>query len=99
MSPPPQLVPGHDDLRVAPELAVLSVLDATLCVARAALLVENPEIGHLAEVFAGDPPPLCSALASLVLARVDELHDLLGWYRVAIANLHRQRLYDDDVPF
>lgn len=94
----PRALPGYDELRAAPELAALAVLAAALVVARTALLVENPEVGEIGAATHRRAPPLCSVLATLLVARADELCDLLSWYRAAVDDLRRQR-DDDDIPF
>jgi hypothetical protein len=90
-------LPSYDDLRVAPELATLTVLDAALAVARTSLLAENPDIGDLGHNSHAAPPPLCTMIASLLVARLEELDDLLAWYRVAVDDLRRRR--GDDAIF
>ena len=89
-----------DALRAAPERATLAVLDAALDAARNALLAENPELAAVAETFQGRAPPLYTALAILLVARADELRDLLDWYLVALDELHAARgRPHDDLPF
>lgn len=95
---PPRALPYPDDIRAAPELSAVAVLDTALAVARTALLVHNPEIADLGENFQARAPPLCSALAALLVARADELSELIGWYVLVVDDLRRGG-HHDDMPF
>ena len=90
-------LPTHAQLRAAPELAALAILDAALVTAQEALLAYHPA----REDFDGDlhvpSPPPEHLLVAILVARVDELHHLLGRYHAAVrASLLAAH---DDFPF
>lgn len=89
-------LPRPDDLHAAPERAALALLDAALAVARAALLAENPEVASLGDPERGRAPPLTCVLAARLVARGDDLHELLARYLGALDELDRD---DEPLPF
>jgi hypothetical protein len=67
-------------LRLAPEALTLEVLAAAIGAAQNALRAVHPDIDEISTHEAGFPPP-STLLAAQLVARLDELHDLLGWYQ------------------
>ena len=92
---PPHYLPTADQLGDAPELAAVAVLDAALRVTRMALLVNNPDLGDPDVALDPQPPALISALALLLVDRVDELHRMITWYRIALDPPRPNRLHDE----
>lgn len=88
-------VPTPRDLWAAPELAVLAILDAALAAAAEVLFAYHPGLHDLAGTYQGRAPPLCGALAAILVSRFEELRDLLAWYRLAVQSPPS----DDDFPF
>lgn len=93
LPPRPRLLPPS--LRLAPELAVLAVLDDALRTALVALVAAHPTLDELSPHKA--PPTLRSGrrLVRALLA----LRDLLDDYRTAADNLAVDMMPDDDIPF
>jgi hypothetical protein len=90
-------LPTPAQLRAAPQLAALAILDAALVTAEEALLAHHPDLGDLDGVLHGGRAPPDGALVPILVAHFDELHHLLGRYHVAIrAALLAQ---DDGFPF
>lgn len=73
--------PSRADLVLAPEALTLEVLDAALAAAENALAVVHPDLDTLGDVYGRGPPPPSVLLAALLVPRLGELRDLLGWYR------------------
>ena len=69
------------DLALAPEALTLHILDVTLAAAQDALSVVHPDRDALSDVYGSSLPPTSVLLAALLLDRLDELRDLLAWYR------------------
>jgi hypothetical protein len=69
------------DLVLAPEALTLEILDAALAAAENALWVVHPDLDTLGDAYGRTPPPPSVLLAALLLPRLAELRDLLGWYR------------------
>jgi len=90
-------IPTSQDLRAAPELAALALLDAALVTAEEALLAFHPAVDDLVGTFQGQTPPLRCAIAAILVARFEELHELVGWYR--LSNTPPRYPADDDFPF
>jgi hypothetical protein len=95
-------IPTIAQLRSAPQLAALAILDAALVTAEEALLAHHPVLDNLDEavydaVRCRDPPSLDGALVPVLVARFDELHHLLGRYHLAVRNA--QIAQNDDFPF
>jgi hypothetical protein len=85
-------LPQCDDLRAAPELAVLAVLESNINVAVLALGAAYPEIQGLADLDESDD--LRAALAIMDMARA--LGAAVNRYRLAIV-VARER--DEPLPF
>lgn len=82
-------LPTLAQLRAAPALAALTILDAALVTAEEALLAHHPVLDHLDDALydgalCGDSPALDGALVPILIARFDELHHLLGRYHLAV---------------
>jgi hypothetical protein len=69
------------DLTLAPEALTLDVLDVALAAAQNALAVVHPDCDALSEVYGAGLPPPSVLLAALLLDRLGEVRELLGWYR------------------
>jgi hypothetical protein len=78
-------------------LAPLAVLDAALATAEETLLAYHTPLEELMSTFEGCPPPSC-VLAALLIARLGELHELLGHYRL-VCQPHPDYPDDDGFPF
>jgi|HubBroStandDraft_4_1064222.scaffolds.fasta_scaffold129351_2 hypothetical protein len=90
-------LPTPAQLRAAPQLAALAILDAALLTAEEVLLAHCPNLGDLDGVLHGDRAPTDGDLVPILIAHFDELHHLLGRYHVAVRNdLLTQ---NDDFPF
>jgi len=90
------MTPSVDDLRVAPELAVLHALDAALVAALRALHAEHPTLGHDFMPDGYSLPVLRAA--TLVHSDARALRRALRRYRAAVAALHtRDDQGDDDI--
>jgi hypothetical protein len=81
--------PTLAQLRAAPQLAALTILDAALVTAEEALLAHHPVLDSLDDAIYdgalhGDYPPLDGALVPILIARFDELRHLLGRYHLAV---------------
>ena len=90
-------IPTPAQLRAAPELAALAILDAALITAEEALLAHHPDIGDLDGILHGERAPPDDSLVPILVAYFDELHYLLGRYHLAV----RAALLapNDDFPF
>lgn len=90
-------IPTPAQLRAAPQLAALTILDAALVTAEEVLLAHHPVLDDLDGPLYGDSPPLDGALVPILIARFDELHHLLRRYHLAV----RTSLLapSDDFPF
>jgi hypothetical protein len=77
-------IPTPAQLRVAPQLAALAILDAALITAEEALLAHHPVLDELDVILHGDPPPPDGCLVPILIAHFDELHHLLGRYQAAV---------------
>jgi hypothetical protein len=91
-------LPLYTPTCVAPERAVLSVLGATLRVARDALYDEHPALDH-APVLDEAHAPLVVAVAKLVADRCAELAALVDLYDAAVDHTLRQDSDGDGIPF
>lgn len=90
-------LPTPAQLRAAPQLAALAILDAALVTAEEVLLAHYPELGSLDGVLNGERAPPDGDLVPILVAHFDELHHLLGRYHLAV----RAALLapSDDFPF
>ena len=88
-------LPTLAQLRAAPELAALVILDAALVTAEETLLAHHPGADVDGDL-PGDAPP-DGALAAVLVARFDELHHLLGRYHLAVKSTRLAA--NDDFPF
>ncbi len=90
-------LPTPAQLRAAPQLAALAILDAALVTAEEALLAHHPDLGDLDSAPHGKRAPPDGSLVPTLVAHFDELHYLLGRYHVAV----RAALLapNDDFPF
>ncbi len=86
--------PSARQLGVAPELAVLAVLEATIQSAIPALCAAQPELCAAAPDVGGSSPPVCAAERAIMLAL--ELREALHSYRRALEEAPR---CDDPLPF
>jgi hypothetical protein len=77
-------LPTPAQLRAAPELAALALLDAALVTAEEALLAHHPGLGDLDDKLHGERAPPDGSLVPILVARFDELHHLLGRYHLAV---------------
>jgi hypothetical protein len=77
-------LPTPAQLRAAPELAALALLDAALVTAEEALLAHHPGLGDLDGVLHGERAPPEASLVPILVARFDELHHLLARYHLAV---------------
>jgi len=95
-------LPFPSDLRDAPELACLAVLDTALVAAEVALVAAEPMLDRdPRHALAHDPnlPPRYH-LACNILALVDALRTALGCYRQAVCDEYFDRAVDSgDLPF
>lgn len=92
-------IPPPPELDHAPELAVLAALEAALLAARFALIATHPPLRD-AECTAGEDAPDSYWIALVFLTLADQLADVLGGYRCAIARERcGSRDRDDDLPF
>jgi hypothetical protein len=85
------------DLAVASEALTLDILDVALAAAHHALSVVHPDRDALSEVYGGALPPPSVLLAALLLDRLAEMRELLGWYRATYRDCDTTR--HDDYPF
>lgn len=85
------------ELVLAPEALTLDILDVALAAAQSALAVVHPDCDALSEVYGGGLPPTSVLLAALLLDRLDEMRELLGWYRATYRAVDSTR--HDDYPF
>jgi hypothetical protein len=90
-------IPTPVELRAAPELAALAILDAALITAEEVLLAHHPDIGDLDGILYGERAPPDDSLVPILVAHFDELHYLLGRYHGAV---RAARLTPNDgIPF
>ena len=90
-------IPTPAELRAAPQLAALAILDASLVTAEEVLLAHHPDLGDLDGVLHGERAPPDSSLVPILVAHFDELHFLLGRYRAAVRTALLAA--NDDFPF
>jgi hypothetical protein len=90
-------IPTPAQLRAAPQLAALAILDAALLTAEEVLLAHHPDLGDLDAVLQRERAPPDDALVPILVAHFDALHHLLGRYHAAV----RTALLapNDDFPF
>lgn len=86
--------PTARQLGVAPELAVLAVLEAAIQSAIPALCAAQPELCAAASDAGGTSPSACAAERAIELAI--QLREALQSYRLALEEDHRG---DDPLPF
>lgn len=79
----PSAPPDGSDLRAAPELAILAVLDAALAIATETLRAEHPGLDAAGQRRGVEHAPHV-LLAYLLLRRFPELRGLLANYRDAV---------------
>jgi hypothetical protein len=92
------MTPSVQQLRLAPELAVLHALDAALAGAARVLRAEHPLLGN-DFVPDGRRVPVLRA-GEIVYHRLRELRAALRSYRAAVRELHYDLgADDDDIPF
>jgi hypothetical protein len=91
--PAPVPAPTARQLGVAPELAVLAVLEAAIHSAIPALCAAQPELSG-AGPHAGTSPPACAAERVILLAI--ELREALHRYRL---ELEEDSRHDEPLPF
>lgn len=77
-------LPTPAQLRAAPQLAALALLDAALVTAEEVLLAHHSELGDLDGVLHGERAPPHGSLVPILVAHLDELHYLLGRYHAAV---------------
>jgi len=75
-------IPGDDDLCVAPELAILSALEASLAVATQVLNIAHTEI--LAPGDDRHDPNLDTRIAAEIIAQATRLITTINRYRLAL---------------
>jgi hypothetical protein len=80
------MTPSLRQLRLAPELAVLHALDATLAAAARALRSQHETVGQPYDLDQGGAPLLRAA--TNLYARVRDLRRALRHYRAAVRDLH-----------
>jgi len=80
------VTPSITQLHLAPELAVLYALDATLAAAARALRAEHETLGQPSDLDEGGSPLLRAAMA--LYARLRDLRRALRHYRAAVRALH-----------
>ncbi len=86
--------PTVRELSVAPELAVLAVLEAAILSAIPALCAAQPELCAAAPDAGGSSPSACAAERAILLAL--ELREALHSYRLALDEDPRS---NDPLPF
>ena len=77
-------LPTPGQLRTAPQLAALAILDAALVTAEEALLAHHPEVEDLDRILHGERAPPNGSLVPILVSHFDELHYLLGRYYTAV---------------
>lgn len=82
--------PESHQLRKAPQLASLTLLDAALVVAQQSLLIQHPDI----YVRSPERQPPEIRVATLLVERLRELHAMLALYRTTA-----QHAADEDIPY
>lgn len=92
--PAPLPPPTARQLGVAPELAVVAVLEAAIQSAVPALCAAQPELCAAPPVLGSSSPPACAAERAIRLAL--ELCDALHSYRLALQESPQR---DDPLPF
>ena len=90
-------IPTPALLSAAPHLATLAILDAALFTAEEVLLANHPALRDLDAVLHGERAAPDGSLIPILIARFDELRELLRRYHLAVqADLLAP---DDDFPF
>jgi len=84
--------PRVEDLYVAPELAILAVLEASVDVALVALVAAHPDDHELED----DPPAPEKLAARALVAAIRDVADAVNRYRLATS---RGRDRDNLMPF
>ena len=95
-------MPCVSELRDAPELGCLALLDSALVAAELALVAAEPELDHDPRRRSVHNPRLSARyhLACTVLALADALRTSLGCYRQAVSDEYFEKAGDDrDIPF
>lgn len=87
-------LPDSIDLRTAPELGSLALLDAALIIAAETLRLEHADLGAVLQQADIRRPP-DALIAALVAERCREMRALLRMYAAAVRRLHSA----DDLPF
>ena len=101
-APVPSDTPLLSELRRAPELACLAVLDAALLGAELALVAAEPALDRDPRLRHAQDPQLPTRyhVACTLLGLIDALRTSLGCYRHAVAEESlSQRPDADDLPF
>jgi hypothetical protein len=100
--PRPCNIPCASELRNAPELACLALLDSALVAAELALVAAEPELDHDPRRRSVHDPRLSARyhLACTVLALTDALRTSLGCYRQVVSDEYSDKAGTDrDIPF
>ena len=82
--------PTPAQLRAAPQLAALTILDAALVTAEEVRLAHRPVLDPSTALY-GDSSQPDGALVPILIARFDQLHSLLGRYHLAVRIPRRER--------
>lgn len=101
-APRPCHLPFVGELRDAPELGALAILDCALVAAEIALVAVEPELDRDPRRRNAHDPRLSARyhLACTVLALADALRTALGSYRQAVSDEYVEKANTDgDVPF
>jgi hypothetical protein len=77
-------IPTPAQLRAAPQLAALAILDAALLTAEESLLAHHHHLGDLDTILHGERAPPQDSLVPILVAHFDALHHLLGRYHAAV---------------
>lgn len=93
LPPSPRVLTRH--LRVAPEAAVLAVLDDAVRTALVALVAVHPVLNEPPHCY----DQLALRRARMLAHRAIELRDALDDYRRAVFGDFDSPLLDDDIPF
>jgi hypothetical protein len=78
--------PWADDLRLAPELAILATLEAALATAIEMMVASHPEIGDGLDSADGDDSAVDVAAAVVLSRLAAELVAAINRYRLALFN-------------
>jgi hypothetical protein len=101
-APKPCDIPLVSELRDAPELGCLALLDTALVAAEIALVSVEPELDRDPRLNSPHDPRLSERYhrACTVLALIDALRTSLGCYRRAVADEYFDKAdADGDIPF